>query len=173
MRNPDSEPASRKRKSAAAVISSRSEKRIEAATDGEIDDTDTGARSSLEGPASGQPSRAKHRATSTGVDPTQLPLPVSRPGSSTDTASLVSTITTSYLPPKQLKSRSFMYADNDDDVSSESEDADTEYAPSGPTGKGGSSWVNVTDRRRGGGGKRATVSKHDDDEVVRRHSLAV
>lgn len=168
MRNPDSEPGSRKRKSASAIMSSRSEKRIEVSeADRENDDTDAGARSSLEGPAPGQSSRAKHRTVATGPDPTQLPLPASRPGSSADAAPPSSTI----LPPRQSKSKSqsraYLNLYAEDDASSESDGADTEYVPSSVTGKGGSSWV--TDRRRGG---KATTSKHD-DEALRRHSLAV
>ncbi|KAF9056897.1 hypothetical protein BDP27DRAFT_1344453 [Rhodocollybia butyracea] len=162
MRKPDSEPggSSRKRKSASAVMSIRSEECIGATAGHEVDmdrddDTDAGPRSSLEGPS--QPlSGAK--------DPSQLPLPASRPGSSADVA--YPNPASSSLPLRRAKSRPHIYAD--DDVSSESDGADTEFVPSGGAGKGGA-WVNMERKK---GGKRTAPNKYD-DESGRRHSMAV
>ncbi|KAF5350293.1 hypothetical protein D9757_014457 [Collybiopsis confluens] len=156
MRKPDSEigsTTSRKRKSAAAVLSSRAEERVsghEADADGDLDERDGGARSSLEGPV-----RPHHTRV---PDPTQLPLPASRPGSSADSYNAT-------LPVPRVKSRPHLYAE--DDISDESDDADTEYVPSG---KSVTSWVNVSERKKSG--TKIGAGKYV-DEAGRRHSSAV
>ncbi|KAJ4475467.1 hypothetical protein J3R30DRAFT_556432 [Lentinula aciculospora] len=165
MRKPDSETtgnSSRKRRSASADMSTRSEERVlghEADTNGNFDDADGGARSSLEGPE-GQISRPRSRVT----DAAQLPLPASRPGSSADMAAQPLASTTSAMS-RRGKSRSYLCT-AEDDLSSESDEADTEYIPSSGPGRGGSSWVNMSERKKGG--RRVT-----EDDAVRRHSSAV
>ncbi|KAJ3903012.1 hypothetical protein F5879DRAFT_1039652 [Lentinula edodes] len=169
MRKPDSEPGGsslRKRKSAYAVMSSRSEECVpghEVDADGDYEDPDGGARSSLEGPEC-QPSRARSRAT----DPAQLILPASRPGSSADVASqpLASATSSTSIPSRRAKSRSYLYT-AEDVPSPESDDADTEYIPSSGVARGGPSWVNTSERKKAG--KRVSV----EDDAARRHSLAV
>lgn len=165
MRKPDSEPGGsslRKRKSASAVMSSRSEECVpghEVDADGDYED----ARSSLEGPEC-QPSRARSRAT----DPAQLILPASRPGSSADVASqpLASATSSTSILSRRAKSRSYLYT-AEGVPSPESDDADTEYIPSSGVARGGPSWVNTSERKKAG--KRVSV----EDDAARRHSLAV
>ncbi|KIK51753.1 hypothetical protein GYMLUDRAFT_50377 [Collybiopsis luxurians FD-317 M1] len=177
MRKPEPEPgttstASRKRKSASAVMSSRnSEERTpghEADADGN-DETDGGARSSLEGPAPQllRPPPPKSRIPAVS-EPAQLPLPVSRPSSS---AEMLSSATASQPSIRRSKSRTYIYTE--DGTDDESDDADTEYVPSG---KSVSSWVNMSERKKGG--KKGVGSKRGEDdgngdEAGRRHSSLV
>ncbi|KAJ3994325.1 hypothetical protein F5050DRAFT_531958 [Lentinula boryana] len=168
MRKPHSESAgtsSRKRKSASAVMSSRTEERIPGNgtdADADYDDTDGGARSSLEGPRS--QSLQNHP-----TDAAQFPTPASRPGSSADMmsqplASASSTATS--MPSRRANARLYLYT-AEDDLSSESDDADTEYVPSSGAGKGNATWVNMSARKKGG--RRVAV----EEDGARRHSSAV
>ncbi|KAJ3773224.1 hypothetical protein FB446DRAFT_733673 [Lentinula raphanica] len=163
MRKPDSEPvpsSSRKRKSTVAAAASRSEDK---ATTDDGDESAAGGRSSMEGPGSQTP-RSINRLT----DPAQYPLPASRPGSSADTPfqPLASATSTTSSSSRRTKPRSYLYT-AEDDVSSQSDDADTEYVPSSGAGKANSTWVNMSARKKGG--RRSAT----EDDGARRHSSAV
>ncbi|KAJ3782616.1 hypothetical protein GGU11DRAFT_794823 [Lentinula aff. detonsa] len=169
MRKPPSESAgnsSRKRKSASAVMSSRTEERIPGNgtdVDADYDDTDGGARSSLEGPGS---QSLRNHAT----DAAQFPLPASRPGSSADMMSqplASASSTTTSMPSRRANARLYLYTAEDDLSSESDDDADTEYVPSSGAGKGSATWVNMSARKKGD--RRVAV----EEDGARRHSSAV
>ncbi|KAK0493305.1 hypothetical protein EDD18DRAFT_1179426 [Armillaria luteobubalina] len=136
MRKPDSTGAPKKRASASAVLATPTYKTI-------VDDTmqdadnDTETRSSFEHP----------RTNGTAIDPTQLPLPPSRPSSKAGQRKRPRP------PPPAI--------DDDDDDGAE---ADAEYMPVKGLGNG---WINDGKRRQGA--RKAGLH----DEETRRHSLAV
>ncbi|KAJ3710623.1 hypothetical protein DFJ43DRAFT_1162083 [Lentinula guzmanii] len=169
MRKPPSESAgnsSRKRKSASAVMSSRTEERIPGNgtdVDADYDDTDGGARSSLEGPGS---QSLRNHAT----DAAQFPLPASRPGSSADMMSqplASASSTTTSMPSRRANARLYLYTAEDDLSSESDDDADTEYVPSSGAAKGSATWVNMSARKKGD--RRVAV----EEDGARRHSSAV
>ncbi|THV06880.1 hypothetical protein K435DRAFT_825720 [Dendrothele bispora CBS 962.96] len=183
MRKPDPEPgtstaAPRKRASAAAVMSTQNhrnnvqdpDRRREREKDTD-EDTDTDRRSSVERELS--------------ADPSRVPLPSSRPPSSTSSmprdsfppssSSTGSSSSSSSSKRKKSQAKSYREVQDDDsDGYDDGADADAEWVPSGKGGYGSSSssstWANVNVGERRSRGKRPGNVEED---ASRRHSMAV
>lgn len=162
----DSSRASKKRSSAAAVLTSYKP------TDdnGNDADNDTEARSSLELPL---------RVNGAYINPEAFPLPPSRPGSTmglyspgppAKSGAVSSSSSSGSTTMKRKKSRPRLVLDDDD---SDGAHADAEYIG----GKGlGVVWVNTESRRKTGVKKAITVLDTNGriiDSDGRRHSMAV
>lgn len=203
MRKPDpagsSDPSRpKKRSSAAAVMSTTTDKSPDVMDTGNEADADTEARSSLEvapaptPPLLGFPLRG---ANGDYINPEFFPLPASRPGSaaamyspgpptrttdsttsssSTNTtntaATTASSSSSSSQDAKRKRSRpQIVLGDSDSDGA----EADAEYAGgSSGSGSGSSNWVNVEGRRKALPKRNAAVVAVTVIEDIRRHSLA-
>ena len=203
MRKPDpldsgDQPKAKKRSSAAAVMTTTSDKSPDLMDMGNEADADTEARSSLEVAPPLPPllvpasiaSFQLRGANGDYIDPELFPLPPSRPGSSaalyspgpptrttassSSTSTINTTVAASSSPSQAIKRKKSRPQALLSDSESDGADADEEYV--GGRGSSGSSgpsdWVNVGGRRKALPKRNAAVVAVTAIEDIRRHSLA-